>query len=326
MNPALSVIFFTVMSGTGYGLLFLLGAGLALEPAFISHNEALVVLITGLACASAGLLSSTLHLGQPQRAWRAFSQWRSSWLSREGVVAMCGFVPALLLGLVLWTNRDAGSLRVFGAIVALFSIATVVCTAGIYFSLKTIHAWHNRFVLPGYLLLGLLGGCVWLLALLELLGAPAAHPILTNVLCVLMLVAALCSIALKRVYWHFIDTTKHPASTESATGLGRFGSVRSVEAPHTEQNYLTNEMGFMLARKHAKRLRAIASILIGLIPVIAAVAVWLLEPAWSSMALVCAIVGALAATLGLFVERWLFFAEARHAVMLYYGVAQPVSA
>jgi DMSO reductase anchor subunit len=26
---------------------------------------------------SVGLLSSTLHLGHPERAWRALSQWRS---------------------------------------------------------------------------------------------------------------------------------------------------------------------------------------------------------------------------------------------------------
>ena len=37
---------------------------------------------------SAGLLSSVGHLGKPLRAWRAFSQWRSSWLSREGVAAL----------------------------------------------------------------------------------------------------------------------------------------------------------------------------------------------------------------------------------------------
>ena len=35
-----------------------------------------------------GLVSSTLHLSHPERAWRAFSQWRSSWLSREGVAAV----------------------------------------------------------------------------------------------------------------------------------------------------------------------------------------------------------------------------------------------
>ena len=32
-----------------------------------------------------------------------------------------------------------------------------------------------------------------------------------------------------------------------------------------------------------------------------------------------AVPGALAASAGVLVERWLFFAEARHTVMLYYG-------
>jgi DMSO reductase anchor subunit len=41
-----------------------------------------------------GLLSSTFHLGHPERAWRAFSQWRSSWLSREGVAAVATYLPA----------------------------------------------------------------------------------------------------------------------------------------------------------------------------------------------------------------------------------------
>jgi hypothetical protein len=50
---------------------------------------------------SLGLLSSTFHLGHPERAWRAFSQWRSSWLSREGVAAVATYLPAGLLFLAL---------------------------------------------------------------------------------------------------------------------------------------------------------------------------------------------------------------------------------
>lgn len=323
MNPALSVIFFTVTSGTGYGLLFLLGLCLAVDPGMIGRTESLVVLATGLVFASAGLLSSTLHLGQPQRAWRAFSQWRSSWLSREGVVAMCGFVPALLLGMTLWQGHVGTVLRSLGATLAIFAIATVFCTARIYSSLKTIHAWHNGFVLPGYLLLGLLGGSAWLLTLNSLLGHATANDILTTGLSGLVIAAALSGVVCKRMYWQFIDTTKHPATTESATGLGRFGHVHSVEAPHTEQNYLTNEMGFRLARKHSKPLRAIASILIAPLPIMAAIAAWLLTPVAPMLMTVCAGIAALSATAGLFVERWLFFAEAKHVVMLYYGVAQP---
>src|SRR5690606_14732396 len=89
MHPAYSIIAFTTLSGLGYGLAAVLGLGL-LDPAAVSTKLAHVLalgLITG------GLLASTLHLGNPQRAWRALSQWRTSWLSREGVSAIATFIP-----------------------------------------------------------------------------------------------------------------------------------------------------------------------------------------------------------------------------------------
>src|SRR6267142_2766206 len=98
MHPAFSVIFFTTASGAGYGLLALVGvlAPLGLVPSDGRFGAAALgfafVLIT------AGLLSSTLHLGHPERAWRAFSQWRSSWLSREGVASVLTYAPAVVLG------------------------------------------------------------------------------------------------------------------------------------------------------------------------------------------------------------------------------------
>jgi DMSO reductase anchor subunit len=134
----------------------------------------------------------------------------------------------------------------------------------------------------------------------------------------LIILLALICVTLKCAYWRFIDTTRHPATMESATGLGRFGSVRSVEAPHTEENYLTREMGFALARKHAARLRAIALILFGAMPIICAIAAWV----WPATTCIGACVAFVIVTAGIFVERWLFFAEAKHVVMLYYGAAR----
>src|SRR5262249_61916837 len=106
MHPSLSVIFFTTASGAGYGLLAILGVlvGLGLLP----DDRSFVIAALGLALAfvSAGLVSSTFHLGHPERAWRAFSQWRSSWLSREGVAASVTYVPAGLFGLALvWVGK-----------------------------------------------------------------------------------------------------------------------------------------------------------------------------------------------------------------------------
>ena len=91
MHPAPSIIIFTTLSGLGYGLAAVLGLGL-LDPAALATKLAYLL---ALALISGGLLSSTLHLGNPQRAWRALSQWRSSWLSREGVLAILTFAPLL---------------------------------------------------------------------------------------------------------------------------------------------------------------------------------------------------------------------------------------
>ena len=65
-----------------------------LIPALAGLGPVGMALALGLV--SVGLLSSTLHLGHPERAWRAVSQWRSSWLSREGVMALITYLPALI--------------------------------------------------------------------------------------------------------------------------------------------------------------------------------------------------------------------------------------
>src|SRR6478609_2476033 len=101
MHPAYSVILFTTASGAGYGLLALLGlVGFNHGPAS-SLLFGATALVIALGLITLGLLSSTFHLGRPERAWRAFSQWRSSWLSREGVASVVTFVPALIFG-ALW--------------------------------------------------------------------------------------------------------------------------------------------------------------------------------------------------------------------------------
>ena len=99
MHPALSIIFFTTASGAGYGLLVLLGLGGAFGWLPAERGFGLVGMGLSLGLITAGLLSSTFHLGHPERAWRALSQWRSSWLSREGVMAIATYAPAGLLGL-----------------------------------------------------------------------------------------------------------------------------------------------------------------------------------------------------------------------------------
>jgi DMSO reductase anchor subunit len=321
MHPAFSVIFFTAISGCGYGLLFLLGVSLAADFQLLARSESMLVLAVGAVFAAAGLTSSLFHLGQPRRAWRALSQWRSSWLSREGVAAILSFVPVIALGVAVWRGGSEGCVRAGAVALAIMAVVTVTCTAKIYTSLKTIRAWHNSLALPIYFLFALLGGAAMLWTLLASSGSPGA---LAGALPVVVAIVAAACALLKREYWKFIDTTPTVSTAESATGLGRFGTVRGVEAPHTEENYLTREMGFVLARKHAARLRVIALLLFALLPVVCSAIALLLAtlgrgPAWIACGAVVATLGVIAGT---FVERWLFFAEAKHVVMLYYAGAR----
>ncbi len=312
MHPAFSVIFFTVFSGAGYGLLALMGLSAALgflprDPWFVG-----AALITGVAAVSAGLVSSTIHLGHPERAWRALSQWRSSWLSREGVLAIASYLPVGLFAyfLLLHSQDGQGRVVVWGMLTAVVSVLTVYCTAMIYRSLETIHQWANQWTVLNYLLLGAAGGALWLNALMQGFGIADSGAAMAA----LALVAA--AWAAKTRYWRFIDTTAHPSTTQSATGLGGFGRVSMFESPHTSGNYLLKEMGFQIARKHSVKLRAYAHALAFLLPSVL-LGVTFAVPGPGAVA--AAILAALAITAGQLIERWLFFAEAKHVVMLYYG-------
>jgi DMSO reductase anchor subunit len=123
--------------------------------------------------------------------------------------------------------------------------------------------------------------------------------------------------ALKLGYWRYIDSTAAHSTVASATGLGGpTVPVRLLEAPHTEENYLMREMGFRIARKHAAKLRRIA-LVAGFVAPLALLVVALLAGGW--LGALASLLAVPAVGLGLLTERWLFFAEARHTVMLYYG-------
>lgn len=307
MYPAYSVIFFTSASGAGYALLALLSVLGLLGVVPPDRWFGLTGFLAALIAVTAGLLSSTYHLGRPERAWRAFSQWRSSWLSREGVLAVATFVPAGLTA-VGWVFLE----RIWwipGVLLAILALATVMATAMIYASLKTVRRWRNGWTLPGYLTMSLASGGLWLCLLCALFDTDIGTPM------VVALVFLSAAGLVKFGYWRFVDAEQGSATAGSATGLGRFGKVRLFAAPHTEENYLLKEMGFKIARKHAVKLRRIAILLAIVVPVLAILIAALLPQTIVPIL----ILGVVANAIGTLTERWLFFAEARHVVTLYYG-------
>ncbi len=288
MNPAPSVIVFTVLSGLGFGYLAMLGFGLV--P--VAGWGAFFAWGLGYGLAVAGLVASTFHLGNPQRALLAFTQWRTSWLSREGwasVLTLLLLAPQALsdwLGLGWW--------RGFGCIGAVMAFVTVGCTAMIYTQIRAVPRWNHWIVPVQFLWAALTGGLV--------LAGAGLVPAMASALLALVLV----------IGWRIGDGrfAAVGASMETATGLGAIGTVSVFEQPHTGGNYLMREMIHVVGRKHAERLRQIALLSVGLVP--AAALVFLPAPLAVSLAAVSHLVGMAAA-------RWLFFAEAEHVVGLYYG-------
>lgn len=310
MNPAPSIVFFTAASGAGYGLLFWLGAlrlfgwGAEAPPAF-----GVAGVLLALALVTAGLLSSLAHLGNPQRAWRALSQWRSSWLSREGVAAVLTYPPALLFLAATWFGWPVLG-AVAGLLAAAGAVATTYCTAMIYASLKTVRQWRHPLVVPGYFAMAAFSGAALLAALAAVWGSERLLPVPA----VLAALGGTAALGLKHAYWRAVDAGLPGPTAESATSLGGIGRVRPLDPPHTGQNYLLREMGFRVARKHAARLRGIALGAGFAAPALLA----LLALAGVPGAAPLLALGALLALLGVLVERWLMFAEATHTVMLYY--------
>ncbi len=140
----------------------------------------------------------------------------------------------------------------FGAMLSVpCALVTLWCTGMIYASLPTIRAWHQPLVAPVYVVLGLATGGVLLTLLLSPFGRDARWAAAASA------AALLLGAILKRLYWSAIDTAKKTHTAEAATGLGHLGTVRPLDPPHTQPNFVMREMGYQVARRHARRLRGI---------------------------------------------------------------------
>ena len=288
MHPAPSVIIFSVLSGAGFGLLAFLGAG-AITPtgwgAFFWWG-------LGYTLAIAGLLAATFHLGNPKNAIKAFSQWRTSWLSREAWASVAALLMLAPVALSDWLNL--GWPRGIGYVGAVLALFTVFTTSMIYTQIKAVPRWNHWINPVMFLGFALAGGAV-------LAGQGWAAYLLIALAVVLL------------ACWRIGDGqfARAAQSMGTATGLDRIGDVTVFEQPHTGGNYLLREMIYVVGRKHAQKLRVIAIAFTSALPAI--LLALMPDQAWTfALAALIHLVGAFAA-------RWLFFAEAEHVVGLYYG-------
>ncbi|MGY8872140.1 MAG: dimethyl sulfoxide reductase anchor subunit family protein [Pseudomonadales bacterium] len=304
MHPAFSVLVFTVMSGAGYGLITLMVLGHM--SGFAPQEDSVLIGggVLALVMITVGLLSSTLHLASPKNAWRSFSRFKTSWLSREAVFAVL-FYPFTLIYLVgVWfQGAEVGTfVALCGLVSAVLAMVTLFCTSMIYASLKTIRQWNSSLTPVNYIALGLMSGSLLLAAMQGLLAGELAGIQLQMAMGLLVLGAVV-----KVVYLFWIG--KPAGSTiNTATGFTQ-ATVRLLDQGHTSNGFLNNEFGYTVAANKLVRLRLLMLALAFVVPFL------LLLAASSALT----VIAALLVIAGLLVERWLFFAEARHVVRLFHG-------
>jgi sulfite dehydrogenase (quinone) subunit SoeC len=299
MKPALSVIFFTVFSGAGLGLLIwtLIASTM---PQHIRMDAATFYKAIGIALAltTAGLLSSTLHLANRKNAVYALTRWKTSWLSREGVFAL--LLYPLVAAHLFVIHSSYASLAPFTMLKVIgCALAILFCTGMIYGCLPTVPRWNTWMTPAKYVVFGLMSGAVLFTSALSLRPVEVG-PIRTPMMALLFLVLG--------VVLYFAYLLRYPRShtIESALGVKQ-GRVRMLDVGHSHGTFLTHEFGFQLARDKAHLLRWLSILWAFVIPFVLL--------AWSPWYWVASVL----CIAGLLVERWLFFAEAQHVVRLYHG-------
>ena len=300
MKPALSVIFFTVSSGAGLGLLiWLLIASLMAVHIRMDATTFYKGAAIAAALITAGLVSSTLHLANRKNAIYALTRIRTSWLAREGLLALVLYPLAALHLYALQSGLPQVTPFTLGLLIA-DAIAVLYCTGMIYGCLKTIPRWNTWMTPVKYVLFGLMSGAVLLPAVLSL-RPPEVGPIGKPMVAILLLAAGLV------LYLTYL--LKHPRKQHTINDALGFqqGKVRLLDVGHSHGTFLTNEFGFSVAREKARLLRWVAIFCAFIVPLLLC---YFTKWFWAA-SVICMV--------GLLVERWLFFAEAEHVVRLYHG-------
>ncbi len=292
MKPATSLILFTVLSGFGFGLLFWLNLNLNSSNNFPSSIFFPISLLISIA----GLISSSFHLGNPQRALLAFTQWRSSWLSREAILAVLALFSSFL-----YASLSIGfklTHQWLGLTAAVLCLLTIFSTAMIYTQMKTVPRWNMKITPVLFLLYGLVGSSV----------------VLNNLIisfCLFLILGAVQILTWKTGDKQFAASS----SIKTATGISKTGGlIRMLEPPHTGSNYLLKEMVYIVAQKHIHKLRWISMSLLSLLPSVLCLIAIAGDTTYVSLLLLIALLN----IMGTLVSRWLFFSEAEHVVGLYY--------
>lgn len=321
MHPAFSVIFLTTLIGAGQGLFLALYTGQLYSLANLlpaqSENFYALGSLTALALLVGGLVASVFHLGRPERAWRAATQWRTSWLSREVIALPAAMGLTFLYGLfhyLGWTDPlfvisatlPVDITLIIGALGTVATFVLFLCTAMIYASLRFIKAWHSPLTVGNFLFLGVASGFMLAAAFSAYLGTELVAFYGTWAVIATLLGAITRGASLYR-------NTKFRCKVDLQSAIG----VHHADLHQKAQGFMggsfnTREFFHHKTEGFLLMVRYVFLLMVFILPVVLIVLAYALE---SSRLPIAAFV---IQYLGLVLERYHFFTEAKHPQNLYY--------
>ena len=263
------------------------------------------------------LFASFFHLGRPERAWRAVARWRTSWLSREVIVLPAFMFLVFVYGIshyfgwnetifVIGQNIEIDPTLIIGILASIMAFVLFVCTAMIYGCVKFIEEWHHWLTVANFTLLGIASGFMLAAAFsayqgVELVAFFGTWAVVFMVLALITRGASLYRNA----------KINHKSSVQTAIGVRHTAVIQKAQG-FMGGSFNTREFFHGKSPATLKFVRIAFLVLVFLVPVT------LVAIAYSINSATLPIAAFVVMYVGLILERWYFFAEARHPQNLYY--------
>jgi DMSO reductase anchor subunit len=319
MHPPFSMVFATTLFGLGQGLFLALMTVMTYSNMHVLQVEHASAFygwgaVWSLIFLGTGLFSSVFHLGHPERAWRAISQWRTSWLSREVILLPMLMALVFLYGVIQFMGWDvtftAPGARVdvslsfvIGWLAVLVNFGLFIATGMIYAAIRFIQEWRCAMTPINYILLGGASGFLAATALATVM-APGQADMLHDFTILLLVIAILGKLG------HLWRNTriKYKSNIQTAIGV-RHTKVQQKAMGFMGGSFNTREF-FSHKSPQFKRI-----VLWTFLVVAFAIPLVMILSSSSTGVLIAAVV---IQYVGLVMERWYFFASANHPQNLYY--------
>ena len=319
MHPAFSVILLTTLIGTGQGLFLALFSGQTYSAVNLLPSQHSSFYIIGSLLAVAlligGLMASFFHLGHPERAWRAASMWRTSWLSREVIVLPIAMGLVFFYGVFHWINLEVdlfgnqlpGQVTlIIGAMASVAVFLLYLCTAMIYASIKFLQEWASSLTVLNYILLGGASG-------FTLATAIAAYnaPTLVSFYGGWAIILTVAGLITRGLSLYRNANLKAVSTVQTAIGV-RHNQIQQKAMGMMGGSYNTREYFHGKTAAFLKSVKYIFLVLVFPVPVI------LLVAGMQADSVLLLLLAFTVQYVGLLFERWFFFAQANHPQNLYY--------